>query len=548
MKFKKGDFGAEIISILTRGMYLDPKDALREYVQNGVDAGANTIYVKIRQNSIIVEDNGHGMDTITIRKAVRLGVSDKIPSKDVGFMGIGIYSSFHLCDELIIYSRTKEEGPNKIVFNFKLMRNILEEQKKARFNGTLDEEKLIDLQTLLEYYIELIPIKEEDFTKVGTRVEMIGVEPEFYKGISKFEEVANYLQQVVPLPFDPNFKWGKIIEMKIHDICKEHNAIFEIITLNLQVNEKQEELYRPYKNTSFGGEPLKPIFYQLKNNMEFFGVIWGCLNSKRSAVRKHDLRGFLIRKQGFAIGNRHDLVKYFGKATLFNRYIGEVILVHPRLLPNASRTDFEYSPLRVSFYDCLRDIASKLNKKANDYQEFSISNEEIDESIGFVKDIRANMNYIANDSDKLFNAIIALKDHEDSLKKRHDRGFIEDDKIPDYKKLQSIISDLIKEIRLLIENQKKQKPPTTLKSTDEIAKEIDKIPTESGTSSEELEEDYQNLVEVIEAIGIDLSNNLKIILDHLDERYIIESSVNEEDYYLILKKLKQEFDELIYRD
>ena len=41
MRFNKFDIGAEIIAILTRGMYPDPKDALREYIQNGVDAKAN---------------------------------------------------------------------------------------------------------------------------------------------------------------------------------------------------------------------------------------------------------------------------------------------------------------------------------------------------------------------------------------------------------------------------------------------------------------------------------------------------------------------------
>jgi len=34
MKLSKFDIGAEIISILTKGMYQDPRDALREYIQN----------------------------------------------------------------------------------------------------------------------------------------------------------------------------------------------------------------------------------------------------------------------------------------------------------------------------------------------------------------------------------------------------------------------------------------------------------------------------------------------------------------------------------
>lgn len=43
----------------------------------GVDAKSTHINVKIRQNNIIVQDNGFGMDYQTLRKAARIGVSDK---------------------------------------------------------------------------------------------------------------------------------------------------------------------------------------------------------------------------------------------------------------------------------------------------------------------------------------------------------------------------------------------------------------------------------------------------------------------------------------
>jgi len=138
---RKSDIGGEIISILTKGMYADPKDALREYVQNGVDAGAKNIEIKIRQNNIVVQDDGSGMDYNTMRKAIRLGVSDKNPKNHVGFMGIGIYSAFHICEQLIIYSRVKGENPNKISFDFKTMREELEGQREARFNKEIEEDE-----------------------------------------------------------------------------------------------------------------------------------------------------------------------------------------------------------------------------------------------------------------------------------------------------------------------------------------------------------------------------------------------------------------------
>src|SRR5207248_11166954 len=59
MKFKDTDIGGEIISILTKGMYTDPKDALREYVQNGVDANSDKITIKIRDRKSTRLNSSH---------------------------------------------------------------------------------------------------------------------------------------------------------------------------------------------------------------------------------------------------------------------------------------------------------------------------------------------------------------------------------------------------------------------------------------------------------------------------------------------------------
>lgn len=541
MELKKSDIGAEIISILTRGMYLDPLDALREYVQNGVDAKAKNIFIKIRQNTVVIEDDGEGMNATTMRKAIRLGVSDKNPAKDVGFMGIGLYSSFHLCDKLLIYSKTKNAPPSKLAFDFKPMRNILDKQKKKRFEGEVTEEQLVDLQTLLEDHIGLETLREEEFTKCGTRVEMVGVEPNFYKTVSKFDEVSEYLQQVVPLPFNPDFKWGKLIEKKIEEICQEHNAIFELINLNLQVNEKEEYLYRPYLNSDFGADPLKPNFYELKEDNEFFGVAWGCLNPIRRVIRNKNHRGFLIKKQGFAIGKRHAVLKYFGKSSFFNRYIGEIIVVHQNLLTNSSRTDFEFSTLRVSFYDCLRETASKFNVRANRYQEYSISDEETDEAISYIKETRAQLNFLADDADKLLTVFMELKNHQDSLKNRLKRGFVRKEREEVVKRVIKLIGELLSEIRKLIEDKKKKKTEE-LKSTEKVVKDIKKIPQVSkGLIAGEK---FKNLVEVVESLGIDISEDLRKILELLDEQFIQVISDSDENYLFNLKKLKQNFDEL----
>lgn len=282
---KKTDIGADIISILTRGIYTDPRDTIREYIQNGVDAGAKNITIKIRHNMAVIEDTGSGMDFSVMREAIRLGVSKKNPKTNVGFMGIGIYSSFHVCDSLTIYSKVDSQSPNKISFNFLGMKKSIDLQKKLRIKGKIEEENIIALQTLLEENIKLEKLNDEDYPTVGTRVEILGINPEVFELLSNFNSLSGYLESVIPLPFNPRFRMGPIIEEKIRQVCRKHNAEFKVINVRLQINEEVADLYRPYRDDLFDPNPLKPFIKELKQKDEFFGVAWGCLNSSRDSIK-----------------------------------------------------------------------------------------------------------------------------------------------------------------------------------------------------------------------------------------------------------------------
>ena len=45
----------------------------------------------------------------------------------------------------------------------------------------------------------------------GTQVIMSGLLPDAYRRINDWDQVVDYLQNVVPLPFSPDFKFGAII-------------------------------------------------------------------------------------------------------------------------------------------------------------------------------------------------------------------------------------------------------------------------------------------------------------------------------------------------
>ncbi len=553
MKLLKFDIGAELISNLTKGMYQDPRDALREYIQNAVDANSKNINVKIRQNSIVVEDDGFGMNHKILRKALRIGVSDKKPGKDVGFMGIGIYSAYHLCDTLIIYSKAKDNLPCRLKMDFNEMKTALSEQKELRLQDKLSGDELIDLQTLLERYIDLTDeneLSKDEFPEIGTRVELLGVEPYFYKELTNFEFVSDYLKDVVPLHFDfEKFKWGKEIEDKITEICDEHNAMFELVNVKLQVNNKTEDLFKPYYDTDFhDNKSLKPVFKNLTEGNNFIGVVWGCLNSTRNKIKDRKLRGFLIRKQGFAIGRRENVVKYFNSHTHFDRYIGEIIVVNPKLLPNASRDDFEFTNNRTIFYDLLANVGSEYNQKSNDFQNSSKVSEKINDIAKKVKLINVEFSEYEKDAEKLVHYIVVLNHHSNDVKSIIKRNvFKEGEKNKEHtNNLNKSITDLIDNIQNTIKKLTEEKKTNNKKNTKkghnkkiEIAKQLASINT-----SEIQESEYDNLLILLKDLDLDFNNEIGEVFNLLDELFIERPANTKLEYYKILNELKDEINNL----
>ena len=547
IKITKHDIGAEIISILTKGMYFDPRDALREYVQNGIDANAQNIEIKIRGNSIVVEDDGCGMDEETMRKAVRIGISDKNPNVDVGFRGIGIYSSFHLCDNLCIYSRPKTDNtPYLLSFDFKKMLEILYQQQAARLKGDLTGDQLIDLQSLLEKHIEFKILDTNKFPKVGTRIEMINLDPNFFKSLTKFDEVAEYLRQVVPLHFHPEkFKWSKKIENKISEICREYKAEFKLVNLTLQVNTRIEKLYRPYTDECFIGEPLEPHFEEVKIRGYFFGVGWGCLNPVRRKISDRELRGFLIKKQGFAIGKRINIAKYFRRTTYFDRYIGEIIVVHPELLPNAPRTDFEISSLRVSFYEALSDVATEYNDIADKYQEYTKGDEQLDEAIKKLKEIESKISFYAENTEQLVNIIMDVRKIHDEIEGRLERKVLREERTVEARDVVRSARALEREIQRFISQARERGKVKRKGKTPEVKsiERIKKLPEAKG--KELFEKPPENLVEIFDILDISVPKQLKTILELIDEKFIQALASNKTEYLSILKNLKDEIEDVL---
>ena len=268
VRFSREDIGGELLPILTRGLYRDTLDCLREYIQNAIDAEASRLQVIIDPDVVSVVDDGTGMDADGARKAMRLGISEKNPLVNIGFRGIGIYSGFNLCDSLEIFTKSApEEVTYRLFFDFKQIRMELMAEQERR---NLGEAPRLYLQRLLEESVFMEPSQDDVIKDHGTRVIMSGLLPDAYLRINDWDEVVDYLQNVVPLPFSSEFKFGKEIEEKFE---KED---YRVVPLTLQIGDRNESLHRPYTDSIFRfGGLHRPAYFDLREGRQSFGFAVG---------------------------------------------------------------------------------------------------------------------------------------------------------------------------------------------------------------------------------------------------------------------------------
>lgn len=131
-----------------------------------------------------------------------------------------------------------------------------------------------------------------------------------------------------------------------------------------------------------------------------------------------------------------------------------------------------------------------------------------------------------------------LNDYLDSLKRRDDNRYIKDIKQEDYKNIVNQIKKVREEVRGLI-NSKRKKKAITIKSDSTIANEVKNMPDKDETP---LEPEYKSLIDMIMSLGIDISDELKIVFQLIDEQYL-QTTKETKEYYTILKKLKQDIEE-----
>jgi len=399
--FSKEDIGGEVLSILTTGLYRDSLDTLREYIQNAIDAACENIELVIDQDTVSVTDDGVGMNGEQARKAIRLGISDKNPLENVGFRGIGIYSAFNLCDRLDIYTRSAGDPHGyRISIDFRTVREELVKEQERRKKELAPR---LYLEKLLEKAVYVEGDEQRVISGHGTKAILSGLVSDVFRRLNDWAEVEGYLQNVVPLPFRPDFKFAPTIERKLRD------EAYRIVPVTLQVLVQRKEIYRPYSNAMFtrgGAHP--PKFFHVSDGSERFGTAWVCINDARQVLKNENLRGLLIKKLGFSVADRKFLEPFFKRPVFSRRLTGEVIVTHTGLIPNAARSDFEHNSARQAFMVALTQLTREISDWGDKIQQDDKAHEELERIRARANEINSALPSVTRDQTRLLQLNVEL--------------------------------------------------------------------------------------------------------------------------------------------
>ena len=507
ISFGKKDIGAEILPILTTGLYRDTLDTLREYIQNAIDAQCKHLEVIIDPDTVTVADDGFGMTFEEAKKALRLGISEKNPLENVGFRGIGIYSAFNLCDNLDIYTRSDLESACYVVrFNFKNIRKALQEEQERRKQ---DKPPSLYLEKLLKDSVYVEVDSDNTQSEHGTTAIMSGLSGDVYR-LNNWAQVVRYLQDVVPLPFQNDFKYASEIQKKFEQ------EDYRVVPLTLQIGNQREQVWRPYYNEIFahGGEH-PPEFFDIADGKERFGFAWVCINDARRVLKDDKIRGLLIKKFGFSISDRNYLEPFFARPVFNRRITGEVIVQHPNLLPNAARSDFEHnSPRQIFLQTALPKFVSAVSDWANRIQEEDKAKEVLAEVLAKVLYINKVLPSSRQDKERLLQFNIGLyelareiRPHARTLKRIRAQQFAE-------------VEGLIKECQKMVASDLIEQKKSQRSNEERIIRSIQREAAEPKTEAERLRDIPKNLLALIEAYGLSASPELIGLLGFLDENYL----------------------------
>ena len=180
------------------------------------------------------------------------------------------------------------------------------------------------------------------------------------------QAVADYLAQVAPVPFSPEFRLGSDITAAL----RPHVALGD---LDIRISGIPEPVFRPHRDWLEIADDKFDPFTDVEI-LEIPGidggvgaVVWVLHHSYAGAIPAGSLvKGLRLRSGNIQIGDHMLLEELFAEARFNSWAVGEVHVVERRITPNGRRDHFEQSVHVDNLFNHLaplaRDVASRCRR------------------------------------------------------------------------------------------------------------------------------------------------------------------------------------------
>ena len=360
--------GKYTLESLTNGMYANPFDLLREYVQNAVDSidvlseiepqfsdnGCIRIVIDSKEQYLSISDNGTGVSAKSAYKTLLdIGNSQKDLKRSRGFRGIGRLSGLGYCDKLVFTTSCSGESEKSIItFDSKKLKELL-------IPGRSNEETLEDVLMQVVSYA-----KQPDKGKYHYfKVEMFGVSKN--SGLLDQSRIKDYLIQHMPLPYSKDFRFGEIITSKTSQL----DYSIPSYRVDFRFDGTEETLFKPYRDLLVSDRVkhteeriqdiiIKPFY----RDGIVSAILWYAQTNFNGTILDSQIKGIRIRKGNILVGDCFTMSRFF-KEDRFNGWlVGELFILDVDVIPNSRRDDFEQNEAYDDLILQIKEWAGQVSK------------------------------------------------------------------------------------------------------------------------------------------------------------------------------------------
>jgi Histidine kinase-, DNA gyrase B-, and HSP90-like ATPase len=206
--------GKDILEVLSSAMYVDPLAIYREYIQNAADAidearatgvlgvsepGVVEIEIDFDRRCAKIHDNGKGLPTTEFEtRMASFGRSAKRGTNARGFRGVGRLSGLAYCQELVFRSRSAGESwVSEFRWDCRKAKALL---RSADFSD--------DLAAVVAQSVQVRRVDASKQPEHFFEVELRGVPRLRNDCLLNPNAIEEYLSQVAPVPFFPQFRFA----------------------------------------------------------------------------------------------------------------------------------------------------------------------------------------------------------------------------------------------------------------------------------------------------------------------------------------------------